>query len=362
MQKSTLKKIGKRTLQIGLPVVVLASLLYKLRSWGDWNGLLAHAHEWNPWLLVLAFFGFCLQELSFGLIWQSVLARLGFRLNLRASLRIYLASEFVRYIPGNVWHVLTRILWVGKYGASRTIAFASMTIELITKLAAGAFIFAMSLIFWGDVGAIGSLFHGSIFIVVGVVTFLALLIIIHPRILNGLLNIALRILKREPIALNVSYKDILLVTLKWCVSWIVAGCAFYVLLLAIWPGTTLAMVPLCIGIYAIAWDFGFVTFITPSGLGFRELAITVLFALSLPSVPVALVAILALLSRAVSTLAELLCVSVAYVSGGRPARRIQQEQETKLSTPEDQANKEHDENISAETPAGVSAEGGNVGD
>ena len=54
MQKSTLKKIGKRTLQIGLPIVVLASLLYKLRDWGDWNGLLAHAHEWNPWLLVVA--------------------------------------------------------------------------------------------------------------------------------------------------------------------------------------------------------------------------------------------------------------------------------------------------------------------
>jgi len=133
-----------------------------------------------------------------------------------------------------------------------------------------------------------------------------------------------------------------------------------VLLLAIWPATTMAMLPLCIGIYAIAWDFGFITFITPSGLGFRELAITALFALSLPSVPVALVAILALLSRAVSTLAELLCVSVAYLSGGRPARTIQQEQETRL--PENEANKEDNENISVETPAGVSAEGGNVGD
>ncbi len=362
MQKSTLKKIGKRVLQIGLPIVVLASLLYKLRDWGDWNALLADAHKWNYWLILLAFFGFILQELSFGLIWKAVLARLGFRLDLRASLRIYLASEFVRYIPGNVWHVLTRILWVGKYGASRTIAFASMTIELITKLAAGAFIFALSLLFWGNVGAIGSLFHGSLFIVIGVVTFLALLILIHPRILNGLLNIALRVLKREPTILSVSYKDILLVTLAWCASWIIAGSAFFVLLLAIWPGTSLAMLPLCIGIYAIAWDFGFVTFITPSGLGFRELAITALFALSAPSVPVALVAILALLSRAVSTLAELLCVSVAYLSGGRPARSIQQEQEADQSALEKEANQEHHENSSEEAPAGVSAEGGNAGD
>jgi uncharacterized membrane protein YbhN (UPF0104 family) len=189
-----------------------------------------------------------------------------------------------------------------------------------------------------------------------------LLILIHPRILNGLLNIALRILKRDSVVLTVSYKDILLVTLAWCVSWVVAGSAFFVLLLAIWPGTSLAMLPLCIGIYAIAWDFGFITFITPSGLGFRELAITALFALSLPSVPVALVAILALLSRAVSTLAELLCVSVAYLSGGRPARTIQQEQEAKLPVPEDSAGREHDDNVTSEAPVGVSVEGGDVGD
>src|SRR5207244_2021362 len=184
-------------------------------DWGDWNELIASVHQWNYWLLALSFLGFILQEMSYGLIWQAVLRRLGHHLPLRVCLRIYLASEFVRYIPGNVWHVLTRILWVGKYGASRTIAFTSMIIELITKLAAGAFIFAMSLLFWGNVGAIGSLFHGSLFIVVGVVTFLALLILIHPRILNGLLNIALRVLKRDSVVLTVSYKDILLVTLAW---------------------------------------------------------------------------------------------------------------------------------------------------
>src|ERR1700730_4273183 len=234
MQKSTLKKVGKRTLQFGLPIVVLASLLYKLRDWGDWNGLLAHAHAWNPWLLVLAFCGFILQELSFGLIWQSVLARLGFRLNFRASLRIYLASEFVRYIPGNVWHVLTRVLWVGKYGASRTIAFASMAIELITKLAAGAFIFALSLLFWGNVGAVGSLLSSKLLIVgLGVLTIILLLVVLHPRILSGILNTALRLFKRNPIEITLRYSDILLVCLAWSVSWIVAGIAFYILVLAI---------------------------------------------------------------------------------------------------------------------------------
>src|SRR5258706_13999992 len=148
MHTSTLKKIGKRVLQIGLPVVILVLFLQQVKS--NWSQLTAHTFQWNPWLLALAFLGFMLQELSYGLIWQNILARLGARLGLRVCLRIYLASEFLRYIPGNVCHVLTRILWVSKYGDSRPVAFASMTIELITKLAAGMVPFFATLLLWWD--------------------------------------------------------------------------------------------------------------------------------------------------------------------------------------------------------------------
>jgi uncharacterized membrane protein YbhN (UPF0104 family) len=351
MHSATLKKIGKPLLQIGLPVAIAAFFLYKVKDY-NWQILTADAARWNYWLLAVAFLGFMLQELSFGLIWQSVLKRLGYRLDLRACLRIYLASEFVRYIPGNVWHVLTRVLWTGKYGVPRPIAFASMTVELITKLAAGAIVFALSLLFWGSANALGSLFQSSLILVLGGVSFIVLLIVLHPRILNGLLNLALRVLKRDPIVLSLRYSDILLVTLMWCASWFVAGCAFYVMLLALWPATPLAALPVCIGIYAIAWDFGFVTFITPSGLGFRELAIGVLFALALPFVPGALVAVIALLSRVVSTFAELLCVSVAYLSGGKQVRAVQQEQmNTPASSSPEQDVAEKNADLPSEAPA-----------
>ena len=275
-----------------------------------------------------------LQELSYGLIWQAVLARLGARLNLRTSLRIYLASEFVRYIPGNVWHVLARILWVGKYGVSRPIAFASMTVELITKLAAGAIIFGCSLLFWGSLGTVSTLLVGkTLVIALSVVILISLFVILHPRILGGLLNTGLRLLKKEPITLTLRYSDILLVTVAWCVSWIVAGTAFYILTLALWPTLPIAALPICIGIYAIAWDVGFVSFITPSGLGFREVTIGGLFALSLSMLPLTLGSILAILSRVVSTLAELVCVSVAYLAGRKQMKAMQQEQIAKSVDP-----------------------------
>src|SRR5579883_2527107 len=143
----------------------------------------------------------------------------------------------------------------GKYGVPRPIAFASMTIELITKLAAGALIFAVSLLFWGDVGLIGKLLNGSpLIVVLGLVTIVALLVVLHPRVLGGLLNGALRLVKRAPVELTLRYSDILLVTLAWCASWLVAGIAFYVLLLALWPAAPPIALPICIGIEAMAWD------------------------------------------------------------------------------------------------------------
>ena len=316
MQRSTLKKVGKRLLQIGLPVVILVIFCYSVE--GNWNKLTAYKFAWNPWFLALAFLGFFLQELSYGLIWRKVLMQLGAKIDLRPALRIYLASEFVRYIPGNVWHVLTRILWVGKYGVSRPVAFASMTVELITKLAAGVLIFALSLLFWSDIGAVQKLLYGTpIVLCLGVTLIIGLLVGLHPRVLNGVLNVALRLLKRPPIVLTLRYSDILLITLFWLVSWAIAGSAFYMLLLSLLPTTPISVLPICIGIYALAWDIGFVGFITPSGLGFREVAVVALFALAVPFLPATIAEILALLSRLVSTLAELLCVSIAYLGGGK---------------------------------------------
>ena len=82
------------------------------------------------------------------------------------------------------------------------------------------------------------------------------------------------------------------------------------------------------------------SFITPSGLGFREAAITAIFVLAFPLLPAGLSAIIAILSRLVSTAAELLCVSIAYVSGGRQVRAIQREELAAPSEFKCQASKE----------------------
>ena len=48
--------------------------------------------------------------------------------------------------------------------------------------------------------------------------------------------------ERDPVILTLRYSDILFVTLAWCLSWFIAGCAFFALVLALWPGTSRSMV------------------------------------------------------------------------------------------------------------------------
>src|SRR5260370_9358969 len=105
MRRSTFKKIGKRVLQIGLPVVILALFLNQVKN--NWSQLTAQTFQWNPLLIGLAFFGFILQEVSYGLIWQNILALLVARLGLSICFCIYLASDFARSIPRTVCHIFT---------------------------------------------------------------------------------------------------------------------------------------------------------------------------------------------------------------------------------------------------------------
>jgi hypothetical protein len=100
-----------------------------------------------------------------------------------------------------------------------------------------------------------------------------------------------------------------------------------------------------------------VSFITPSGLGIREAAIVALFALALP-LPSGLASIIALLSRLVSTLAEAVCVSIAYLSGGKQELNIQQDTQVHELQLHDVQNEEAGEDIlSSDIPTNIPVEG-----
>jgi glycosyltransferase 2 family protein len=318
-------KRHKRLVRVSvLALIVVFVAFFIQKTWAQVPSNYSWRINWP--LLAVGYLLLVTQELSFALIWRSILARLGSPLDVRSAEQIYLNSEFVRYIPGNVWHVLTRILWAEGRGVLRSTGFASMTIELATKIASAALVFALSLLAWNNAGALGSTLGQvghEVVLTVGLVGVPLLLVGLHPRVLTGALNFALRKLGRQSVAFRLGYGDVLAITLLWSLSWVVAGVGFYLIVLALWAAPlSLTACIMAIGIYAIGWDIGFLSFITPSGLGFREAAIAALLGVSLtglvPIVPIALM--VALVARLLGTAAELVCVAGAhFLPGGRAA-------------------------------------------
>lgn len=311
----------KRVTQaLALTLIAAFVLIAMYKSWSA----LRDYHWQVRWeLLALGFLFLVGQELMFALIWRSILRRLGSSLDIVTSERIYLGAEFVRYIPGNVWHVITRVVWAEQRGVPKAIGFASMVIELATKILSAALVFAISLLFWPDVTTLTRQLDipPNVALIAGLVAIPLLLLGLHPRLLEAALNAGLRALRREPTRLTLGYLDLLTITLFWALSWIVAGIGFYFLTRGI-VTTPLpaALLPLCVGVYALGWDVGFLSFITPSGVGFRELAIAALLvAAGVTTGPggFAIGFVVAMVSRLLATGSELASISLAYlVSGG----------------------------------------------
>ncbi len=312
---------GHRRIVQALALTLIAAFV-ALAINKSWNALRDYQWKLQWGLLAVGFLFLVAQELMFALIWRSILRRLGARLDIVSSERIYLSAEFVRYIPGNVWHVITRVALAEQRGVPKTIGFASMVIELATKILSAALVFAVSLLFWPDLTALTAQTHitANVALIAGAVAIPLLLLGLHPRLLEATLNLGLRLLKRPPTRLTLGYLDLLIVTLFWSLSWVVAGVGFYLLTRSIvttpLPPTLLA---LAIGIYALGWDAGFLSFITPSGIGFRELAIAALMvAAGVTAGPsgFTIAFVVAMISRLLSTGSELVSIALAYLASG----------------------------------------------
>src|SRR6185312_15826131 len=142
----------KRVVQCVVVALILIFLAIGVRS--SWTKLAQFQWHVQWGLLIAAFALFVTQELSYALIWRGILRRLGSDLDLVSSERVYLSAEFVRYIPGNVWHVFARVLGAESRGVPKAIGLASMVVELATKITSAALVFALSLLFWPDVSGI----------------------------------------------------------------------------------------------------------------------------------------------------------------------------------------------------------------
>jgi uncharacterized membrane protein YbhN (UPF0104 family) len=203
---------------------------------------------------------------------------------------IWLSTMLARYVPGNIWHIVGRVALAGRLGVGRAQVAASAAVEQLLTLLGALALFGVSLPFWRGGRA-------ELWLLLLIPAGLALL---HPRIFGALLGWAATRLGRPELAWPYTYSEMLGILGAYTLANLGAGLSLYVIVAAI-AAVEPAQAPFLAGAAALAWAVGYLSFLTPSGLGVREAALTAFLAQLFP-LPVAIVA--SLLHRVALTVGE----------------------------------------------------------
>lgn len=231
-------------------------------------------------------------------IWGAVLRRFGVWVRFLTLARIWFLSSLGRYIPGKVWQ------FVGVAGMSRATAIPAlvgitsllvyMAIVLLAAIVVGVYLLPAP--------AAGPL---AGFVVSARIVAPAGLLLLHPRLLDGAMRIAARVLRRPIAKWRGSWGDGIALFLACVVQWLGFGLAFYLFLSSQAGLVTIADFPALTAVYALAFAIGYLAFIAPAGFGAKEGAIVVLLVGTL-SIPIGVATALAVAARIWSIVGDVL--------------------------------------------------------
>ncbi len=292
------KKALTRIIQI---IIIGAIFFFLFRSLYK-NWALVKTYTWHFNYVFIAASSLALMAIFFFLafLWHWMLNRLGGRLSLRKSLRIWFISNLGRYLPGKIWQVVGMVYMVNKEGVPTehaiTSAILSQTLAIIPGLLLSILTYAF-LTF-----ARNQWFYLLLIPPAAVLMFL----IAYPPFLERVINVINRRLKRPLVHFTMGFKDSILFMGLYLVAWLLLGGAFFLFTRSLTgpPWGNLIAYP---GIFTGSYLAGLLSIFVPGGLGVREGILTYLLAFYFP-LPIATA--ISLGSRIWMTAVEGICVLI----------------------------------------------------
>ena len=294
--------LGSRWVRAAAVAVVLACLAWAVA--GQWRVI--SAAEWNldPPRFALATVVLALSFAIVAWLWGIALAAMG-GVPVRRGARIWFLSNLARYVPGSVWSILGAVELARRDGASRRQAAA--VVALTQLLSVGVALLTGLPVLIAERDRLGAPVAAGLAVVV---VLLAALWLLRHR-LAGLLR------RRYP---DLTVADLVpppglavRLVIGYAVYWIVAGLAFGLFAASVYPPAA-GELPLAIAAFGAAYAVGFLSLLTPSGLGVREGILVLVLSGVMPAGVAAVVAVGA---RAWMMAVELLGAAVTVALAGR---------------------------------------------
>jgi uncharacterized membrane protein YbhN (UPF0104 family) len=243
-------------------------------------------------------------------IWRWLLRTVGSHLPYWHAARIWFLSAIVRYIPGNIWQPLSITILSERRGVKPEATLVSVVLYQVITILAVAPIAAAYFAVTSNWGVLTDLLAGAAPGLIALALTPVVVFIVRPGLLIELVNWALRRMGRPRLPIGLSRATLIALMTIAIANWLIWGMAFCALAFGISqyaPAQIWALAPHLIVIYPVAYAVGFISFLTPSGLGVREGALYLLLA---PLVGGGAVTVLALAMRVWTMLGELLAAGV----------------------------------------------------
>jgi uncharacterized membrane protein YbhN (UPF0104 family) len=266
-------------------------------------------------------------------VWRVLLAGLGSPLSFSVASRVLFVGQLGKYIPGSVWPVLAQMELATEHQVPRHRTAAASVINMGVSLLGALIAAFITLPFTGGFTKYWWAFFMA----------LPLLACLYPPVLNWLLRLGFKIMKRPPLEQPLTGK-VIAIAVGWSlISWICYGLHVWVQMARLGAHAGSAL-PLSVGAFAFAWAVGFVIILAPAGAGFRDVLLVAILA---PTIGVGPATAITLVSRVVTTLADLITASVAVISYKRHKRRAA------AVAPGDRVGPKQEERAVAESPLPV---------
>ncbi|NLI15593.1 MAG: flippase-like domain-containing protein [candidate division Zixibacteria bacterium] len=261
----------KSTIKIVLGLAAIVFMSYYLIQ--NWNMLQDYQWHFNIWLLLLSIVILWIALLSTVYIYQLIFRELaGARLSLKQIFRIINITNIGRYLPGKLWSVVGLIVYTSEYGINKK----QTTLAVITNEVAGkasGLILGLCYFFFSD--SLKGYLPAMVILLIGC------MIVIHPWVLDKIINTGLRLLKKETIEIKFGYWAILKFVLIFIISWLLHSLAFYALVNSMAPIGSVNLLKFAT-ILPLCWVIGYVILLAPGGLGVREAMLVVMLGEFLP--------------------------------------------------------------------------------
>ncbi len=239
------------------------------------------AHCWSAW------------------VWTWILKSFQVSIKFHRAIAIYLQTNLAKYLPGNIWHFYGRVMEITQAGGSLEIATFTVLLEPIL-MAVAAFIIAL-------LG--GSVTVNNNFYILQIIGLIVVLIGIHPRIINSVINFINRLKNKNKLVTTIGIIYYPWSSLLGELGFLLfRGTGFLLTILALISLNFQDIIPL-LSAFSFAWLLGLIVPGAPGGLGIFEVTILTVLGKKMSGEIIVAIA----LFRLISISAEVITAGVAFL-------------------------------------------------